>query len=269
MTIHPSSFIDPSAKIAEGAVIGPFAVIGPNVTIGKGSRIYPHAYLENCELGDNCRVYPQASLGLEPQHLNDAGEGTRVVVGSNNIFREGVTVHRGTRLDKGLTRIGNDNYFMALSHVAHDCVIGSKVIIANGAQLAGHVEIGDHVFISSMVGLHQFVRVGSGALVSGGAMVSLDVAPYCIAQGDRASLKGLNIVGLRRMGFSRDAIKKIKKAYAVVFQSNLTLAESLRHPALLNGDPSVGLFRSFLSAPKRGFVRPKFVGRSEIVEPVG
>lgn len=256
-SIHPSSVIDPSAQIGKDVYIGPFVVVGPDVTIGDGCRIESHAVLEYTTLGPRCRVYPHVSIGLPPQHLRYKGEKTRVVVGSGSVFREGVTIHRGTALDQSLTSIGDDCFFMALSHVAHDCRIGNRVIMANAVQLAGHITIEDNAFISGLTAIHQFARIGTGALVSGGSMVIMDVAPYCIAQGDRAVLKGLNVVGMRRQGADRASIKLVKDAYQAVFQSSLTLNEALEHPALLVDNPLIKKFRDFLSAPKRGFVRPR------------
>ncbi len=256
MSIHASAIIDSKAKIGKDVSIGAFAVIGPDVEIGDGCRIWSHTTLEHVTLGQKCEVYPQVSLGLAPQHLKYAGEPTRLVVGDRTVFREGVTAHRGTALDKSLTKIGSDCYFMALSHIAHDCVIGNNVIMANAAQLAGHVTVGDNVFISTMVGVHQFVRIGRGAMISGGAMVPMDVAPHCVAQGDRATVKGLNIVGMRRMKMSRDDIRQVKNAYRAMFFDNLLLDEAVRTPELNVPNAHVKAFREFFMEPKRGFLRP-------------
>jgi UDP-N-acetylglucosamine acyltransferase len=262
--IHPTSVVDASAQIGSDVEIGPFCVIGPNVTLGDGCRVISHAVIHYTALGPRCVVYPQASLGLEPQHLKYKGEKTRVEVGSDTIFREGVTVHRGTALDKSVTRIGSNCFFMALSHIAHDCVIGDNVIMANAAQLAGHVEVGENTFISTTVGIHQFVRVGKGALVSGGAMVPLDVVPFSIAQGDRATLKGLNLIGMKRSGIDRESIRIIKEAYKVVFLSKLSLAQALAQRALHINNPHLTAFRDFLTQSKRGFLRPSLKFKSEI-----
>jgi UDP-N-acetylglucosamine acyltransferase len=184
------------------------------------------------------------------------GEPSRLTVGNSVIFREGVTAHRGMPSFGGETRIGDACFIMALSHIAHDCQVGKKVIFANSAQMAGHVEIGDNAFISTMVGIHQFVRIGRGALVSGGAMVPLDVAPFCIAQGDRAQLRGLNIIGMRRSGMDRATLKLVKEAYKTVFMSALSLNDALAAPALNVDNEAIKEFRTFLSQPKRGFLRP-------------
>lgn len=260
MAIHPTAVVDPSARIGSDVEIGPFTVIGPSVTIGDGCRILGQSTIAHTDLGPKCVVYPQAALGLDPQHLQYKGEPTTLIVGEGTVFREGVTAHRGTALDKSVTRIGSGCLFMALSHIAHDCVVGNRVILANAAQLAGHVEVGDGCFISATAGIHQHVRIGAGALVSGGAMVPLDVAPYCLAQGDRAFLRGLNVIGMRRGSFSRESIRKVKSAYKTVFLSGLALSEALAHANLHDSDPAVETFRSFLSMPKRGFIRPDLSG---------
>ncbi|OVE76636.1 acyl-[acyl-carrier-protein]--UDP-N-acetylglucosamine O-acyltransferase [bacterium F11] len=267
--MHSSAIIDSKAQIGVNVKIDAYSVIGPDVKIGDDCHIMSHTIIQHTQLGKGCLVYPQASLGLEPQHFKYKGEKTQLVVGENCIFREGVTVHRGTLLDKGVTKIGNKGYFMALSHIAHDCSIGDNVILANAAQLAGHTNIGNNVFVSTMVGIHQFVRIGTGALISGGAMVPMDIAPFCIAQGDRATLRGLNVIGMRRSGINRDSISKIKKAYHAVFMSGLKLDEALNDPALNINDDNVSLFKEFLSVPHRGFVRPENKSNVLQEEPVG
>lgn len=256
VNIHPSAVIDPTAKLGHDVTVGPFAVIGPDVVIGDRTRVISHAVLEYVEMGPDCVVYPYVTLGMTPQHLRYAGEKTKLIVGARTTFRESVTAHRGTPFDNGVTKIGDDCYFMALSHVAHDCVIGNKVIMANAAQIAGHVQIADNCFISTTVGIHQFVRIGKGALVSGGAMVSLDVAPYCIAQGDRAYLRGLNIVGLRRIGAKRETISALRAAYKALFLNALSLTDAMAHPSVNAPDPLVKEFKEFFMMPKRGFTRP-------------
>ncbi len=256
MSIHSTAIVDAKAKIGKNVSIGPYAVIGPEVEIGDDCKIWPHVTIEYTHLGKNCEVFPQTSLGLAPQHMKYKGEPTRLEVGDRVVFREGVTAHRGTPLDKNMTRIGNDCYFMALSHIAHDCVVGNNVIMANAAQIAGHVHVGDNAFISATVGIHQFVRLGTGVIISGGAMVPLDVAPFCMAQGDRAEIKGLNLVGMRRMGMDRDSIKAIKAAFKKVFFNGLPLAEAIGQPEMLVNNPFVKTFHDFFLEPKRGYLRP-------------
>lgn len=260
VSIHSTAVVDPGAELGAGVVIEPYAIIGPHVKIGDNTLIRSHAVLEYAELGKDCVVYPHACLGLAPQHLKYKGERTKLVVGDRVTFRESVTVHRGTALDKSITTIGNDCYFMALSHIAHDCQIGSNVIFANAAQLAGHVQVGDYAFISSTAGIHQFVRIGSVAMISGGAMVPMDVAPFCIAQGDRAVLRGINLVGLRRMGADRESIRLIRDAFKNMFVYGYSLELALQQPALNVDNKFVKMFRQFFMEPKRGFVRPPAKG---------
>jgi len=253
--IHPSAVIDPSATIAPDATVGPFAVIGKDVRIGAGCVIHPHTMIEYTTLGEKCEVFPGASVGLPAQHLRYKGEPAGVQVGNGTVFREGVTIHRGTPFDHSLTTIGDNCYFMAMSHVAHDARMGNNVVLANGAIIAGHCEVGDNAFISGVVGLHQFVRVGTGAIVSGGSMVSLDIAPFCMAQGDRAQIRGLNLVGMRRMGLDRATIKEIKSAFKVLFLNGLLLADALTQPELNTGSQAITTFREFLKSSKRGIAR--------------
>jgi UDP-N-acetylglucosamine acyltransferase len=257
VTIHPSAIVDKSAEIAPDATVGPYAIIGPGVKIGAGCKIHAHAVIEYTTLGANCEVYPQAAIGLPGQHLRYKGEPAGVVVGTGTIFREGVTIHRGTPFDASLTTIGNNCFFMALSHVAHDCRIGNNFTIANGSVLAGHVVVGDNVFISGLAAVHQYARLGRGSFVSGGAMANLDVPPFCFAQGDRAVLRGINVVGMRRLGIDRQQIRDVKEAYKTVFLSGQLLNDALASPELNTGGEAVTAFRDFLKTAKRGFARPE------------
>jgi len=259
MTIHKTAIIDPSAQIGNDVTIDAYAVIGPGVHLGDRCHIRSHAVLEYAELGKECVVFPFASIGLPPQHTGYKGEPTIVTIGERCIFREGVTVHRGTLFDKGATIIGNDGFFMSCSHVAHDCVIGNNVTLANCVLLAGHVNIGNRVFISGLAAVHQFGRIGDFAMISGGTMAVLDVAPFCIAQGDRAVLRGLNLVGMKRGGVDRTSIKLVKEGYKKVFLSNLSLNEALGDPLFNSDNPHLKVFKDFLATPKRGFTRPSEV----------
>lgn len=256
MTVHKTAIIDPGAQLGKDVTVDAYAVLGPGVHLGDRCHIRSHAVLEHAELGKDCVVYPFASIGLPPQHMGYKGEPTKVTVGDRCIFREGVTVHRGTQFDKGVTLIGNDGYFMSCCHVAHDCVLGNNVTLANGVLLAGHVSIGNRVFISGLAAVHQFVRIGAFAMISGGTMAVLDVAPFCIAQGDRAVLRGLNLVGMKRGGVDRASIKHLKEAYKKVFLSNLSLTEALGDPLFNSENPHLKVFKDFLVTPKRGFARP-------------
>lgn len=256
MTVHPTAIVDSSAKIGANVSIGAFSVIGPGVVLGNGTNIHTHATLEYAELGASCEVYPYTSIGLPAQHLGYKGEPSRVLVGEKTIFREGVTVHRGTAFDASETKIGKECFFMAMSHVAHDCRIGDNVVMANGAVLGGHAEIGDRTFISGLVAVHQFVRVGKGAMLSGGAMVTQNVPPYSIAQGDRATWRGLNLVGLKRSGMTKESIRNLKNAFRIIYSSGLRLEEALKDPIFSSSDPSLKELKDFFANIKRGFIRP-------------
>ena len=255
MPIHPSAIIDPSSEVSPDATVGPYAVVGPGCKIGPGCRIGSHAVVEFTTLGPNCEIYPHAAIGLAGQHLRYKGEPARVEVGSGTVFREFVTVHRGTPFDQSVTRVGNNCYLMATAHIAHDCRVGNNVTIANGSMLGGHAEVGDNVFISGLAAVHQFGRVGKGAIISGGAMANQDIAPFCIAQGDRALIRGLNVVGMRRLGMDRHQIREVKEAFRVVFLSGLRLEEALAAPEFNTGSDPINVFREFLKNSKRGFAR--------------
>lgn len=226
--IHPTAIIHNGAEIGEGTVIEPYVIIGPKVKIGKGNKIGAHTVIDGLTvIGDDNTIFPFVSIGLPPQDLSYQGEPTEVIIGDRNVIREGVTIHRGTIRGTGVTRIGNDNYLMAYSHVAHDCLIGNHVILANCASLAGHVFIDDHAVLGGLVGVHQFVRIGKYAFIGGLSGISMDIPPFMIAAGDRAKLYGPNIVGLKRAGFSSEAIMAIKRAYKILFRSGLTIQRAI------------------------------------------
>jgi UDP-N-acetylglucosamine acyltransferase len=237
--------------------VGPFAVIGPKVRIGAGTRVGPHTVIEGrTTLGSRNRVFQFSSLGAAPQDLKYAGEDTELVIGDENQIREFTTLHIGTAGGGGVTRIGNRNLFMANSHVAHDCVVGHGCILANSAALGGHVVVEDHVIFSGLTAVHQFTRIGKHAFVAGGAMVVMDVPPYCMAQGDRAELAGLNTVGLERHGFTEAQIGRIKEAYKILFRSKLQIAEALaRLKAEYGGQPEIDHMVEFITQSKRGLTR--------------
>lgn len=226
--IHPTAIIHNGAEIGEGTVIGPYSIIGPEVKLGKDNRIGSHVVIDGkTRIGDNNIIFPFASIGLPPQDLSYRGEPTEVIIGNGNTIREGVTIHRGTMRGTGITRIGDHNYLMAYSHVAHDCKIGNHVIMANYAALAGHVVIDDFAVLGGLVGVHQFVRIGKYAFIGGMTGISMDVPPFTIAAGDRAKLYGLNIVGLKRAGFSQETISALKKAFKILFRSAFTLQKAI------------------------------------------
>ncbi len=270
MAIHPLAHVDPGVVIQGDVDIGPFAVVGPAVVLARDVELAPHAVvLGPTTLGPGCRVFPHAVLGGEPQDLKYRGTPTRLVVGAGNTFREGCTVHRGTDSiggGRGETRIGDGNLLMAQSHLAHDVVMGDRCVLANSAAVAGHAVIQSCTILGGLVGIHQRARVGRLAMVGAGAMVSQDVPPFCIAQGDRARLVGLNLVGLRRAGVSRDLIALLKAAWHVLAERDLTRAQSLeRILALGPGVPELEELVGFVNESKRGICKPRRDnGRSEL-----
>jgi UDP-N-acetylglucosamine acyltransferase len=255
--IHPTAVVHPGARLHETVEVGPYTVIGEKVTIGAGSRVGPHVVIEGrTTLGERNRIFQFASVGAAPQDLKYAGEDTELILGDGNIIRESVTLNIGTAGGGGVTRIGHKNLFMAYSHVAHDCVVGNGCILANSTALAGHVYVEDFAILSALSAVHQFTRVGKHAFVAGGAMVTMDVAPYCTAQGDRAELTGLNLVGLQRHGFTEEQIGRIKEAYKILFRSKLVLAEALgRLKAEMGGHSEIDYLVDFISQSKRGLTR--------------
>jgi UDP-N-acetylglucosamine acyltransferase len=233
--IHPTAVVHDGAVIGEGTSVGPFVVIGPHVRVGRQCQIGASAVIDGwTEIGDRNRISPMASLGLAPQDLKYQGEPTRVVIGHDNVFREFVTIHRGTQGGGGLTAIGDRNLFMAYAHVAHDCRVGSDTIFGNAATLGGHVTVEDFVTISAYSGVHQFCRVGRHAFVGGYSVVTKDALPFAKTVGNRARIFGLNTIGLVRRGLSPAAIASLRRAYRYLLQLNTShaLARIEQDPAL-------------------------------------
>lgn len=260
MAIHPLAHVDPEARVAEGSEIGPFAVVGAGVELGVGVELMPHAVvLGPAVIGPGCRVFPHAVLGGEPQDLKYRGAPTLLIVGRNNTFREGCTVHRGTAVEdggRGRTVLGDGNLLMAQSHIAHDVVMGDHCVLANSAAVAGHAEIQSNTILGGLVGIHQRARVGRLAMVGAGAMVSQDIPPFCMAQGDRARLVGLNLVGLRRAGLPRERIALLKVAWHLLDEGQGSREEVLeRILALAPGTPEIEELVAFVRSSKRGICR--------------
>jgi UDP-N-acetylglucosamine acyltransferase len=227
--IHPTAIIDSKADIEGGVEIGPYCVIEKGVSISEGTKIGPHVVIrEGTQIGKQCQISQFASIGEAPQSVAYKGEKTSLLIGDRNIIREFITLHRGTIKGGGKTVIGNENFIMAYSHVAHDCQIGNQVIMANGATLAGHILIEDHAIIGGLSAIHQFCQIGAHAIISGLTGVSQDVPPYMMAAGSRAKLYGLNTVGLKRANFSEETLRALKKAYRIIFRSGLTLEKALK-----------------------------------------
>jgi len=263
--IHPTAVIDPSAKIDPSTHIGPYTVIGQGVVIGKNNKIGPFCVIENTTMGDNNEIIASAFIGVKPQDLSYKDEPTRVTMGNGNQIRECVTIHRSTNVETPTT-IGDYCLLMANSHVAHDCQLGSHIIIANSTGIAGHVHIEDRVVISGMVGVHQFARVGTMAMISGGTMAPQDVPPYCIAQGERARLVGLNIVGMRRAGLSREAMLSIRRAFKTLFRSGKILQEAIAEVEATHPCAEVQHMLDFCKNSQRGITAAKLKMRENDAE---
>ncbi len=257
MRIHPTSIIGGDVKVADDVEIGAFCVIEGDVEIGRGTRIGNRVTIRGkVRIGENCRIYDGAVIGEDPQHLKYEGEESEVIIGKNVIIREYVTIHRGTKIDKMKTVIGDDCMLMAYAHVAHDCVVGRGVIMANCATLGGHVEVGDYAFIGGLSAVHQWARIGSYAMVGGLTGVSLDIPPFTRASGQHALLYGINTVGLQRRGFSKERISVIKKAYRILFRSGLlkkNAIEKLRKE--FEGNPDIEMLIKFVETTKRGVAK--------------
>ncbi len=256
--IHPTAIVDPKAEMGQGVEIGPYSVIEKDVSIGEETRIGPHVVIrEGTKIGKGCQVFQFASIGEAPQFSGYKGERTFLQIGDHNVIREFVTLHRGTIKGGGKTVIGNENFIMAYSHIAHDCQIGNQVVMANGATLGGHILIEDFAIIGGLSAVHQFCRVGTYAIIGGVTGVLLDIPPYTKAQGDRAKLFGLNTIGLKRANFSEGTLKALKKAYRIIFRSGLTLAKAMK--AVEEDDifqiPEVQHLLQFIRHSKRGICR--------------
>jgi len=257
MNIHSTAIVSPDAVIEEGAEIGPYSIVGKDVRIGKNTTLASHVVIEDsAQIGENCRIYQFASIGGIPQDLKFRGEDTRVYIGNNNTIREFVTIHRGTIEDIGKTVIGDNNLIMAYSHVAHNCQVMNNTILANATNLAGHVTVEDYAILGGMTGVHQFTRIGAHAMIGGASAVNKDVPPYVTAWGNHAKLYGLNLIGLKRRGFSESTIKALKNAYRIVFRSGMLLSQAVEKVrAEVEDIPEVRQFIEFILASKRGVCR--------------
>jgi UDP-N-acetylglucosamine acyltransferase len=255
--IHATALVDPKAEVEANVEIGPYSVIKGDVFIGSGTRIGPHVVIDPyVTIGPNCQIYQYAAIGATPQSLKFEGEKTYVKIGQRSIIREFVTIHRGTAFGGGITEIGEDNFLMAYTHVAHDCHMGNHVVLANNATMGGHITIGDYATVGGLVAIHQFARIGEHAFVGGKAAVVKDVPPFMIAAGDRARLHGLNTVGLKRAGFSPNALIQLKKTYRLIFRIGLTLNEAIeRVQAEVEQIPEVVRLIEFIKASQRGITR--------------
>ena len=254
ISIHPTAVLDPHARVHQGVSIGPYAVIGPQVELGPRTQVGPHAVIEgNTIVGPDVKILQFAAVGGPPQDIHYKGEPTRLEIGERTVIREFTTLHRGTVGGGGVTRIGSDCLLMAYCHVAHDCQIGNHVIMANGATLGGHVVVEDHVVIGGLSAIHQFCKVGCYAFIGGMSGTNKDIPPYTRYWGQRGKIYGLNMVGLRRSGFSRDTLDALKKAFNIIFVQSETIALGLGEAETRLGDvPEVRHLIEFMRSSKRG-----------------
>ncbi|MBT6179233.1 MAG: acyl-ACP--UDP-N-acetylglucosamine O-acyltransferase [Deltaproteobacteria bacterium] len=260
MSIHPSAIVSEGAQIHPDADIGPLCVVGPHVSIGKGTQLISHVSIQgHTSMGDDNTVHPFAVLGGAPQDLKYEGEDSKLVIGDNNQIREGATLNLGTKAGNGETRVGDHCLMMAYSHVAHDCILGSRVILANSVGLAGHVELGDHVIVGGLAGIHQFCRVGRNSFVAAGAMVAQDVVPFAIVQGDRAQHVGINSVGLRRSGWKQPQIAAVRMAFKRIFhpENARLVALEQTESTLAQESSEVAEMCAFIRSATRGVCRAR------------
>lgn len=255
--IHPLAIVDPNADVADDVEVGPWTIVGPDVVIGSGCVIASHVVLKGpTAIGKNNKIYQFSSVGEDTPDMKYSGEPTRLVMGDNNVVREGVTIHRGTVQDASETRIGNDNLFMAYAHVGHDSVIGNNTIFVNNASLAGHVHVGDWAILAGYTLVHQFCRVGAHSFTGFGSHITKDVPAYVTVNGQPAEAKTINVEGLRRRGFSSDGITAIRRAYKIIYRQGLTAEEALSKLRLLvNDHPEIVLLIDSLETSTRGIIR--------------
>jgi UDP-N-acetylglucosamine acyltransferase len=257
LSIDPRAAVSPAAQLASDVEVGPFAVIGPDVLIGAGCRIGPHAVINGpTVIGEGNQIFQFASIGDAPQDMKYRGEPTRLVIGARNVFREYVTVNRGTVTGAGETRIGNDNLILAYSHVAHDCVLGDHIIMSNAVNLAGHVEVGDWAIFSGYAGAHQFCRIGAHAFIGNNTAVLQDIPPYVLAAGQPAQPRAVNVEGLRRRGFTEEQMRAIRNAFRVLYRSELKLEDALvQIEQMAHEQPVLEILAQFLRQSRRGLAR--------------
>jgi UDP-N-acetylglucosamine acyltransferase len=255
--IHETALVDKKAELDGGVEVGAYSIVRAGVKVGKGTKIKSHVVIEGrTTIGEGNVIFQFATVGSVPQDLKYKGEPSELLVGNYNTIREFVSLNPGTAGGGMITRVGDRNLLMMYCHIAHDCILGNNNIIANGATLGGHVVIEDYVIVGGLVGIHQFVRIGSGAILGAGSMVSKDVPPFCNATGDRARLRGLNLEGLKRRGFSKETIETIKKAYRIIFQSKLKSKEAVEKVKReLPHSAEVEKLVGFIAESRRGVCR--------------
>jgi UDP-N-acetylglucosamine acyltransferase len=257
MEIHPSAIVSPRAELADGVKVGPYSIIGDHVRIERNTWVGSHVIIDgNTTIGEKNKIYPFVSIGLPPQDTGYRQEDTRVIIGSNNIIREYSTINRATTKQDLVTVLGNDNFLMAYSHVAHDCRLGNHIIMSNMATLGGHTAVGDYANLGGLVAVHQFVKIGAYAFIGGMTGVSQDIPPFMIAAGSRAKLYGPNQKGLRRLGFSNETIHALKKAYRIIWRESRILSEGIeRIRREMEPFPELNMLLDFISNSERGVLR--------------
>jgi UDP-N-acetylglucosamine acyltransferase len=257
MTIHATAIIEPSAKLGKNVSVGPYSYIGADVELGDNCVVESHVLIKGeSTFGHSNHFYQFSSIGEDCQDKKYAGEPTRLLVGNNNVFRESVTVHRGTVQDQSITQIGDNNLLMVGVHLAHDCVLGNDNILANNVTIAGHVHIADNVILGGMTAVHQFCKIGAHSFAGGGAIVLRDIPPFIMISGTKHIPQGINSEGLRRRGFDKDTIMQIKRAYKVIYRDGNTTSQALeRLNEMATTTPEVGLLADFIQRSERGIVR--------------
>lgn len=255
--IHATALIDPKAKLGANVSVGPWSIIGPEVEIGEGSWIGPHVVIQGpTRIGCNNQIFQFSSIGEACQDKKYKGEPTRLEIGDDNVIRESCSIHRGTVQDQGVTRIGNGNLFMVNVHLAHDVVVGDQCIIANNAAIAGHVHIGDYAVLGGFAGVHQFCRIGAHSMSGVGSVIVKDVPAFVTVSGNTAQAHGINLEGLKRRGFSKEAMRALQQAYKIVFRQGLTVADAMSKLATLTYQgPELDLFKASILSSQRGIIR--------------
>jgi len=254
--IHPQAIVDPSAELHESVAVGPFTTIGPGVKIGAGSVVGSHVVVKGpTEIGCNNKIFQFASVGEDTPDLKYQGEPTRLLIGDNNVIREGVTIHRGTVQDRGETVIGSDNLLMAYVHIGHDCVVGNHTILVNNASISGHVIVDDWAILSGYSLVHQYVQIGAHAFVGPGSFLYHDVPAFVTATGSPAEPRTINREGMKRRGFSAEQVALINKGYKILYRRGLTMDDALEQIAALGADPAVGVLLASLQRSARGIIR--------------
>ena len=255
--IHEQAIIEEGAIIGNNVTIGPWTYVSKNVVIGDDCHISANVVINGpTRIGKGNRIFQFASIGEDCQDLKYAGEPTELIIGDNNVFRESCTIHRGTIQDQGITQIGNNNLFMAYTHVAHDCMVGNNCILANNASIAGHVHVGDYAILGGMTGVHQFCHIGAHSFVAATSLILKDVPPYVMASGNAAKPFGLNAEGLKRRGFTAETIRSIKQAYRKVYRQGLTIEAAMKEiKETIESSDELTIFTDFIESSNRGIIR--------------